>query len=225
MPPTGMDESSFGEKGSELMTDSELCGQPPTKLTIRMNSPESVTGPYFDPMVNTYPIETLNHNGHHPSPPPAPAIMQGATSSLVDHSLELSSSEMSGSSLNGGLLSTTGSSHVTPNTTAQISTEKMSRTNLYIKGLPDSFNDEKLWNLPPECTQIKSVKAATDDDGKCRGSGAKMISRKSSDITLHRCKNHNSGLRLRVQEEVHSRTQKQQFSKSSCYTIRRWPIC
>ncbi|OON22425.1 hypothetical protein X801_01674, partial [Opisthorchis viverrini] len=45
----------------------------------------------------------------------------------------------------------------------------MSRTNLYIKGLPDSFNDDKLWNLPPQSDQIKSVKAATDDDGKCRG--------------------------------------------------------
>ncbi|CAL8077049.1 unnamed protein product [Calicophoron daubneyi] len=50
-------------------------------------------------------------------------------------------------------------------------TEKMSRTNLYIKGLPDSFNDDKLWSLPPDQTQIKSVKAATDDDSKCRGYG------------------------------------------------------
>ncbi|KAF6768087.1 hypothetical protein AHF37_09328 [Paragonimus kellicotti] len=171
MPPTGMDESSFGEKGSELMTDPDLCGQPPTKLTIRMNSPESVTGPYFDPMVNAYQMDTLNHNCHHPSPPPAQALTQSTRTSLVEHSLELSSNEMSGSSLNSGLLSTTGSSHITPNSTAQISTEKMSRTNLYIKGLPDSFNDEKLWNLPPESTQIKSVKAATDDDGKCRGYG------------------------------------------------------
>ncbi|CAH8288846.1 unnamed protein product, partial [Schistosoma turkestanicum] len=48
-------------------------------------------------------------------------------------------------------------------------TEKMSRTNLYIKGLPENFDDEQLWQLPPDQTKIKSVKAATDEDTKCRG--------------------------------------------------------
>ncbi|VDP67676.1 unnamed protein product [Schistosoma mattheei] len=47
--------------------------------------------------------------------------------------------------------------------------EKMSRTNLYIKGLPENFDDEQLWQLPPDQTKIKSVKAATDEDTKCRG--------------------------------------------------------
>ncbi|VDQ00420.1 unnamed protein product [Trichobilharzia regenti] len=47
--------------------------------------------------------------------------------------------------------------------------EKMSRTNLYIKGLPENFDDDQLWQLPPDQTKIKSVKAATDEDTKCRG--------------------------------------------------------
>ncbi|KAK4471824.1 hypothetical protein MN116_005217 [Schistosoma mekongi] len=49
--------------------------------------------------------------------------------------------------------------------------EKMSRTNLYIKGLPVNFDDNLLRQLPPDQTKIKSVKAATDEDTKCRGYG------------------------------------------------------
>ncbi|KAH9587162.1 hypothetical protein MS3_00005000 [Schistosoma haematobium] len=54
------------------------------------------------------------------------------------------------------------------NGNASTGAEKMSRTNLYIKGLPENFDDEQLWQLPPDQTKIKSVKAATDEDTKCR---------------------------------------------------------
>ena len=49
--------------------------------------------------------------------------------------------------------------------------ERQSKTNLYIKGLPENFNDESLESLVPDKTKIKSLKAALEDDFKCKGIG------------------------------------------------------
>ncbi|VEL34330.1 unnamed protein product [Protopolystoma xenopodis] len=54
-----------------------------------------------------------------------------------------------------------------------INGERMSRTNLYIKGLPDNFSDDRLWGLVPDPAQVRSVKAATEEDEKCRGNSDK----------------------------------------------------
>ncbi|KAG5445257.1 RNA-binding motif, single-stranded-interacting protein 2 [Clonorchis sinensis] len=151
MLTTGLPESGLCQKHEDPNNDGDLCEQPPAKLTIRMATQDSS---YFDSVISSFagqvnPIETVNYSGKY-----SPSGTHSAENSVSDNDAKSHPSVC----VNG----------VLPNA---FPVEKMSRTNLYIKGLPDSFNDDKLWNLPPQSDQIKSVKAATDDDGKCRGYG------------------------------------------------------
>ncbi|CAH8481383.1 unnamed protein product [Dicrocoelium dendriticum] len=157
----------IGDSNPVRLADADLYEQPPIKLALRINSAETLNGPYNDTVVRAYSsnsvgqLEPTNSNGRFAS------SMQEIKVHNSAH--EFQQGDMHVSSDNS--VSSNGSRHNARSHCLQNPVEKMSRTNLYIKGLPDSFNDEKLWNLPPDPVQIKSVKAATDEDCKCRGYG------------------------------------------------------
>lgn len=157
----------MGDNNPVRLADTDLYEQPPTKLALRISSAETLNGPYTDTVMRAYSsgsvgqLESNNSNGRFAT------SMQEIK--VHNPSQEFQQGDMLASSDNS--VSSNGSRHNIRSHAQQSPVEKMSRTNLYIKGLPDSFNDEKLWNLPPDPEQIKSVKAATDDDCKCRGYG------------------------------------------------------
>lgn len=182
-------ETNYTDADSELLEDGDFCGHQPRKISVLecVHDGVVVPGPYYESSTGTklYNVQNSVTESTSTRGSTTPELEQQANqqnqhhqqqqqpSQALDRAEQDANSETVGSNSGqsvSGLPSSmsdagnhTHGAHVCP------SGEKVSRTNLYIKGLPDSFSDEKLWNLPPDQAQIKSVKAATDDDGKCRG--------------------------------------------------------
>ncbi|VDP95690.1 unnamed protein product [Echinostoma caproni] len=189
-------ETAYTDPDSELLEDGDFCGHQPRKISVLecVHDGVVVPGPYYESGTSTKlynvqngAIESTNtresstpdseHHQQQQQPQQQHTKQQQRTNSgrlesgTNEEDEDEDEDEPTASELGQSTTEIISSSSANHNHGIHVcpSGEKVSRTNLYIKGLPDSFSDEKLWNLPPDQCQIKSVKAATDDEGKCRG--------------------------------------------------------